>query len=103
MVHLDLDPERRQTLTDSVSSALCRAMPNSDVRVRGSLQEGTADPLSDIDLCWVVPDETGWRVGGHPALAPHCPQDHLDCPDARCTQTAVSLDKSHPVLPKKRR
>ncbi len=33
------------------------AIPGSDARLRGSLASGRADRYSDIDICWVVPDD----------------------------------------------
>ena len=55
MVDIDLRPERRAALVDSLAEALRIAVPGSDVGLRGSLATGEADQFSDIDLLWVVP------------------------------------------------
>jgi predicted nucleotidyltransferase len=54
---LDLRPERRELLVSKVRDSLCTAIPDSQTWLRGSLAAGTADRYSDIDICWVVPDD----------------------------------------------
>jgi hypothetical protein len=54
---LDFRPERREQLAGKVLAALEGWVPGSSSRLRGSLDSGTADDYSDIDICWVVPDE----------------------------------------------
>ncbi len=54
---LDLQPERRDKLTGKLLAALQGWLPGSRARLRGSLGAGTADGYSDIDICWVVPDQ----------------------------------------------
>jgi predicted nucleotidyltransferase/predicted ester cyclase len=54
---LDLSPERRDRLAAELRAALTAAIPDSRAELRGSLACGTADPYSDIDLAWVVPDD----------------------------------------------
>lgn len=51
-------PERRDQVAAGLCAELEALVPASIVTIRGSLAVGTADPYSDIDLCWVVPDET---------------------------------------------
>lgn len=53
---LDLSPGRRDTVVREVRAALRAACPGAEAELRGSLAAGTADPYSDIDLLWVVPD-----------------------------------------------
>jgi hypothetical protein len=53
---LDLRPERRDRLAAELRAALAAAIPGSRAGLRGSLACGTADPYSDIDLTWIVPD-----------------------------------------------
>ncbi|HEV2758445.1 MAG TPA: nucleotidyltransferase domain-containing protein [Acidimicrobiales bacterium] len=57
MVDLDLRPERRAAVVDSVTEALRMAVPGSVISLRGSLATGEADQFSDIDLLWVVPGD----------------------------------------------
>ncbi|HUQ62691.1 MAG TPA: nucleotidyltransferase domain-containing protein [Acidimicrobiales bacterium] len=57
MVDLDLRPERRAALVDSVAEVLAIAVPGSRISLRGSLATGEADQFSDIDLLWVVPGD----------------------------------------------
>lgn len=57
MIDLDLRCERRQAAVDAIRAALSSEWPRSAVSLRGSLASGTADAYSDIDLCWVVPDD----------------------------------------------
>jgi len=54
---LDLRPERRDKLTGKLLAALQGWVPGSRAQLRGSLGAGTADDYSDIDICWVVPDQ----------------------------------------------
>jgi hypothetical protein len=54
---LDLRPERRDKLTGKLLAALQGWIPGSRAQLRGSLGAGTADDYSDIDICWVVPDQ----------------------------------------------
>ena len=54
---LDLRPERRDKLTGKLLAALQGWIPGSVAQLRGSLGAGTADDYSDIDICWVVPDQ----------------------------------------------
>jgi hypothetical protein len=58
MADLDLRPERRDQLAAGLRAELEALIPGSATDLRGSLASGTADPYSDIDLCWVVGDET---------------------------------------------
>ena len=55
VVDLDLRPERRAAVVDSLREALRVAVPGSVISLRGSLATGDADQFSDIDLLWVVP------------------------------------------------
>ena len=54
---LDLRPERRDKLTGKLLAALQGWVPSSVAQLRGSLSSGTADDFSDIDICWVVPEQ----------------------------------------------
>jgi hypothetical protein len=54
---LDLRPERRDKLIGKLLAALQGWVPGSRAKLRGSLEAGTADDYSDIDICWVVPDQ----------------------------------------------
>jgi hypothetical protein len=54
---LDLRPERRDKLTGKLLAALQGWIPGSAAQLRGSLGAGTADDYSDIDICWIVPDQ----------------------------------------------
>jgi hypothetical protein len=54
---LDLRPERRDKLTGKLLSALQGWFPGSRAQLRGSLADGTGDDYSDIDICWLVPDQ----------------------------------------------
>jgi predicted nucleotidyltransferase len=58
MADPDPRPERRQVIVSEIVSALAAAIPGSQVNLRGSLAAGTADRYSDIDLCWVVTNES---------------------------------------------
>lgn len=57
MADLDLLPERRDRLVAALNGRLTAAILGSHVELRGSLASGTADPYSDIDLAWMVPDD----------------------------------------------
>jgi predicted nucleotidyltransferase len=57
MADLDLRPERRDELAAGLRAELEALIPGSATALRGSLASRTADPYSDIDLCWVVEDE----------------------------------------------
>lgn len=48
----------RLQVVDHVRVALEKVVAGSRVTPRGSLAAGTADEYSDIDLCWVVPNES---------------------------------------------
>lgn len=55
----------RTQAVDQVVAGLEGFVPGSVVNLRGSLAAGTADEYSDIDLRWVVPDESfAAAVGG---------------------------------------
>jgi hypothetical protein len=54
---LDLRPERRDKPVGKLLAALEGWVPGSVAQLRGSLSAGTADGYSDIDICWVVPDQ----------------------------------------------
>jgi predicted nucleotidyltransferase len=51
-----LDPAVRARLAADLVATLQAGIPDSRVRLRGSLAAGTADRYSDIDLLWDVPD-----------------------------------------------
>ncbi len=53
---LDLTPERRDRVVRAIRTALESAIHDSLFVLRGSLADGTADPYSDIDAAWLVPD-----------------------------------------------
>ncbi|WP_405913133.1 nucleotidyltransferase domain-containing protein [Streptomyces sp. NBC_00963] len=53
---MDLDPARRAVFAQELRDALAAQCPGSVTALRGSLARGTADPYSDIDLAWTVPD-----------------------------------------------
>lgn len=57
MADLDLRPERRELLVFELRAALEAEVPSSRTSLRGSLASGTADLYSDIDVCWLVPDD----------------------------------------------
>ncbi len=52
----DLDPARRYALARQLMNTLEAEFPGSVAELRGSLASGAADPYSDIDLAWTVPD-----------------------------------------------
>jgi hypothetical protein len=58
MADLDLRPDRRDQLATGLRAELEALIPGSATALRGSLAAQTADPYSDIDLCWTVGDET---------------------------------------------
>ncbi|WP_327295828.1 nucleotidyltransferase domain-containing protein [Streptomyces sp. NBC_01197] len=53
---MDLDPARRAAFAQELRNALAAQCAGSVADLRGSLARGTADPYSDIDLVWTVPD-----------------------------------------------
>jgi predicted nucleotidyltransferase len=53
---LHLDTRQRAALAQRILSVLERGAPGSTAQLRGSLAEGRADPYSDIDVFWEVPD-----------------------------------------------
>ncbi|WP_328319139.1 nucleotidyltransferase domain-containing protein [Streptomyces sp. NBC_00388] len=53
---MNLDPARRAAFARQVQQALTEQCPGSVAVLRGSLARGTADPYSDIDLAWTVPE-----------------------------------------------
>ncbi len=57
MKPLHLDTKPRAALTQRIIAALESGAPGSTAQLRGSLAEGRADPYSDIDLLWQVPDD----------------------------------------------
>ena len=56
MPDLDLSPERRCAALETITQALVHTCPPSTIRPLGSVATGSADPYSDIDLAWIVPD-----------------------------------------------
>lgn len=52
-----LDTGERAALAQRILTALESGAPGSTAQLRGSLAEGRADPYSDIDLLWQVPDD----------------------------------------------
>lgn len=64
-----LDPSQRAALARAVLDELRRTAPGSQAVLRGSLAQGRADPYSDIDALWDVPDEDFVRcVDAAPAV-----------------------------------
>lgn len=57
MRELHLDAQIRWELAQQILSSLRRAVVASEADLRGSLANGNADPYSDIDVLWEVPDE----------------------------------------------
>jgi predicted nucleotidyltransferase len=51
-----LKTDHRTRLVADLLRELLAAVPGSAVLLRGSLAEGRADPYSDIDLLWDIPD-----------------------------------------------
>ena len=51
-----LETEERARLVADLLTELPAAVPGSAALLRGSLAEGRADPYSDIDLLWEIPD-----------------------------------------------
>ena len=51
-----LESDGRARLVADLAKELAAAVPGSAALLRGSLAEGRADPYSDIDLLWDVPD-----------------------------------------------
>ena len=58
MVDLDLRLERRDLVAARLIAALENAVADSAAGLRGSLASGAADGLSDIDVLWIVPDDS---------------------------------------------
>jgi hypothetical protein len=52
-----LDPVVRAAVARHVLEVLAEACPGARAELRGSLAAGTADPYSDIDAAWTVPDD----------------------------------------------
>jgi predicted nucleotidyltransferase len=52
-----IDARERNILADHILAKLIAAIPGSAALFRGSLAEGRADPYSDIDILWEVPDD----------------------------------------------
>ncbi|WP_329371857.1 hypothetical protein OG896_35140 [Streptomyces sp. NBC_00669] len=52
-----LDPVVRAAVARHVLEVLAEACPGGRADLRGSLAAGTADPYSDIDAVWTVPDD----------------------------------------------
>ena len=77
MADLDLRPERRDQLAAGLRAGLEALVAGSSTTLRGSLAARTADPYSDIDLCWVVGDETFTAaVSAAAGLAARLPSVH---------------------------
>jgi hypothetical protein len=55
---LDLRPERRHLLASTLLGVLRDWVPGSVAEIQGAMGSGTADDYSDIDICWVVPDDS---------------------------------------------
>ncbi len=55
---LDLRSERRHTFASKLLRVLEAWVLGSAAELRGSLGSGTADDYSDIDISWVVPDDS---------------------------------------------
>ena len=53
---MNLDPRARASLANAVTHSLEQAVVGSTAGLRGSLARGGADPYSDIDSFWEVPD-----------------------------------------------
>jgi predicted nucleotidyltransferase len=51
-----LETDERARLVADLLTELVAAVPGSAALLRGSLAEGRADPYSDIDLLWEIPD-----------------------------------------------
>jgi hypothetical protein len=54
---LHLDTKIRTALAQHILAALEDAAQGSTAQLRGSLAEGRADPYSDIDVFWEIPDD----------------------------------------------
>lgn len=54
----DLRPERRHLLASTLLRVLRDWVPGSVAKIRGAMGSGTADDYSDIDIGWVVPDDS---------------------------------------------
>lgn len=53
---LRIDAKHRTRLVGRILTHLEEAAPGSEVFLRGSLADGSADEYSDIDLIWEIPD-----------------------------------------------
>lgn len=53
---MNLDLAERTSLAAKVTQALAQSFPESTSGLRGSLAIATADPYSDIDVFWELPD-----------------------------------------------
>lgn len=53
---IEVGTDERTRLVADLLTELTAAVPNSAALLRGSLAEGRADPYSDIDRLWDVPD-----------------------------------------------
>lgn len=56
MRHILLDSEHRRELADRLIHVLSKAVPESKVKLKGSLAEGREDAYSDIDVFWEISD-----------------------------------------------
>jgi hypothetical protein len=54
----DLRPERRHTFASKLLGNLEDWVPGSVAELRGAMGSGNADEYSDIDICWVVADDS---------------------------------------------
>lgn len=54
---MKLDPAVRASLANAVTRALGQSFPEATSGLRGSLATATADPFSDIDVFWELPDQ----------------------------------------------
>jgi predicted nucleotidyltransferase len=62
---LNLDPRERARLAERIRGRLAEAVPGSASEVQGSLARGGADPYSDIDVLWEIPDDRfDWCLRG---------------------------------------
>jgi len=53
---VNLDMELRARLVDRILTCLEEATPGSEALLKGSLARNRADPYSDIDVLWEIPD-----------------------------------------------
>jgi predicted nucleotidyltransferase len=85
---LDLRPERRDQLAAGLRAELEALIPGSSTGLYGSLATRTADPYSDIDLCWVIGDET------FPAAVSVAAELAAKLPSVQAVRTDPSLARS---------